>query len=210
MDLTGQFLQFRRCEVLIYMPLPWVARSVGREGQDQAMTSLYGGDIWRPAIELDGPERRQFLHDRFRDQLMAQGCSFVRSFEIDAGRGNGYHLFFGTSNELGLLKIKEAMWAADPIAGQRFSDSTRSDQLVLFEQDVDTTSLLAALRAKFRGGVFTIDQADRFTLLQTPFLPSHIRRRTLVPEETAGRLQVLTARGRARAYPVGTKMRFVP
>jgi hypothetical protein len=133
----------------------------------------------------------------------------VRSFEIQSGHGTGYHLFFGTNNELGLARMKEAMWKADPVTGQRFTDSTESDQLVLFEQGVDTAPLLRALRERFKSAPFTIEQADQFTLIQTPFIPAHLRKRTLAPEEEAERLQVLTSRKRAKTYPPGTRMRFL-
>jgi three-Cys-motif partner protein len=210
MDLTGQFLQFRRCEVLIYMPLSWVARFVSREGQDRAMTSLFGTDEWRRAVNLDGDERRRFLHDLFRDQVRDAGSRYVRSFEIHAGQGNGYTLFFGTNHELGLERMKEAMWKADPIAGQSFSDSTNTDQLTFIEPEVDTSRLLNDLHARFGNNPFTIEEAERFTLLSTPHVPTHLRRRTLAPEERGGRLEVLTRRDRKGTYPSRTVMRFLP
>jgi three-Cys-motif partner protein len=89
MDLTGTFLQFDRCEVLIYIPLPWVARFVGRDGQERAMTALFGTDEWRRAADLHGDDRKMFLHHLFRDQLLAHGCRFVRSFEIGCGSSRG-------------------------------------------------------------------------------------------------------------------------
>ncbi len=209
MDLTGQFLQFRRCEVLVYMPLPFVARFVGREGQEHALTSLFGSDAWRQALPLTGTQRRQHLHDLFRDQLKASGCRHVRSFEIDSTHGNGYHLFFGTNHELGLEKMKEVMWKVDPVSGQRFRDSTRSDQLVLFEEAPDTARLRRDLKDHFGDRPFTIEQAVRFTLIETAYPPSHLKSRTLAPAEREGHLEVLTPRNRARSYPDGTRMRFV-
>lgn len=210
MHLTGEFLQFRHCEVLIYMPLSFVARFVGRDGQDQAMTSLFATDRWREAIPLDGKARRDFLHDLFRDQLQKNGSRYVRSFEIQASGSHGYDLFFGTNHELGLLKMKEAMWKVDPAGGQRYRDTTQTDQTVLFTDEVDTRMLLRALRQRFDTRIFTIENAERFTLLETPYVPtSHLRQRTLAPEEKAERLEVLTARSRARTYPAGARMRFL-
>jgi len=210
MDLTGTFLQFQRCEVLIYMPLPWVVRFVGRDGQQRAMSTLFGTDAWRLAAELQGNDRKTFLHDLFRDQLLAHGSRFVRSFEIHAGGSNGYHLFFGTTHPRGLEKMKEAMWSLDPIAGQSFSDSTVSDQLVLLEPGVDTRPLLNALRAHFGTRVFTVEEAEEFTLLETPFVPSsHLRRRTLQPAEREMQVMVVSARVRAGSYPPGTRLRFL-
>jgi three-Cys-motif partner protein len=209
MDLTGTFLQFQRCEVLVYMPLPHVARFVGRDGQESAMTSLFGSDAWKTAVRLSGAERRTFLHDLFRDQLVTHGSRYVRSFEIHAGSSHGYHLFFGTNNPLGLEKMKEAMWSLDRLTGQRFSDSTNGAQLVLFQPEVETEPLLAALRARFGTDVFTIDRAEEFTLVETAYMPTHLRTRTLVPAEKQGKIAVVGGRTRAGSFPSGTTLRFL-
>jgi three-Cys-motif partner protein len=208
MDLTGQFLQFHGCEVLVYMPLPFVARFVTRAGQERAMTSLFGTDRWKESAYLSSDRRRIFLHDLFRDQLRANGSRFVRSFEIQSDASHGYDLFFGTNHELGLLRMKEAMWSLDPITGQRFADSTATDQLVLFQDTVDVSPLETALRDRFGTRIFTIENAEHFTLLETAYTPSHLRKPILIPAESEGRLDVLSPRKRVRTYPAGTRMRF--
>jgi len=209
MNLTGQFLQFRSCEVLIYMPLPFVARFVARSGQERAMTSLFGTDRWKEAADLGGDTRRTFLHDLFREQLCSNGSRFVRSFEIQSDTAHGYDLFFGTNNELGLRRMKEAMWSLDPIAGQRYADSTKTDQLVLFQDAVDVDPLRTALRDHFGIRPFTIEEAERFTSVDTAYIPSHLRKPILIPAEAENRLKVLSPRKRARSYPPRTRMRFL-
>lgn len=216
MDLTGRFLQFDRCEVLIFVPLYHVNRFAQREGQDRAMTALFGDEnAWREIDEI-GPEesRMGFLHDLFRDQLREVcGLRYVRSFEVITGGSNsGYHLFFGTNHIKGLEKMKESMWAVDPQGGQRFQDSTDLDQLVLLEEDsLDTHPLRQALRRHFGTEPFTIEEAEAFTLEKTAFLPGHLRRRTFKPAEDAGDLEVVDpAPDRRRGtYPRGkTTLRF--
>lgn len=194
MDLTGRFLQFQRCEVLIFVPLYHVNRFVEREGQDRAMTALFGSeDGWRKVSEI-GPEqsRMDFLHDLFRDQLH-DVCElrYVRSFEIVTGGTNsGDHLFFGTNHEMGLKKMKESMWSVDPHGGQRFQDSTDSGQLVLLEEALlDTQPLRQALRRRFGTDPFKVEEAEQFTLEDTAYLPSHLRTRTFKPAEQAGDLE---------------------
>jgi three-Cys-motif partner protein len=211
MDLAGEFLQFERCEILVYMPLPYVVRFVGRKGQEGAMTSLFGSeDAWRPAIDLKGEERKAFLHDLFRDQLkMVGGVKYVRSFEIITKSGTGgYHLFFGTDHEKGLERMKSAMWRIDPQEGRQFRDSTVSAQLVLLAEDPDLQPLQDAFEKHFGKKAFSIQEAERFALIDTSFLPSHVRS-VLKPLEEDGRLQVLTPRKMKRTYPAGTKMRIV-
>jgi three-Cys-motif partner protein len=208
MDLTGQFLQFHHCEVLIYMPLTAVAQHLSRAGQEVALNSLFGTDRWTEAIALRGNERLMFLHDLFRDQLRASGSTYVRSFEIRYGGANGYHLFFGTRNLLGLERMKEAMWKVDALTGQRYGDSTESGQLVLFQVEVDTAPLLAALKAQFGRTEFSIEEAERHTLIETAYAVSHLRRRTLAPAERRGELEATTRRQSACTYPDGTRLRF--
>jgi three-Cys-motif partner protein len=136
MDLSGRFLQFDRCEALIYVPLRHVNRFVGRAGQENAMNSLFGTDEWKTARALSGTERLRFLHDLFVAQLKAEcGLTYVRSFEIisSANPASGYTLFFGTTHLLGLERMKESMWDIDPVEGQRYKDTTSSGIQPLFE-----------------------------------------------------------------------------
>ena len=107
--------------------------------------------------------------------------------------------------------MKEAMWRADPLSGERFEDSTNPNALVLFDTEVDTGPLVAALRDKFGTGPFGIEDALDFTLVGTPYLPSHVKTRTLRPLEAQGDLKVVAEPpGRRRGqYPDGTRMRFV-
>lgn len=209
MELSGRFLAFHRCEALVYMPLPFVNRFVGREGQEEALTALFGSERWREALSLSGEARVQFLHELFQEQLrFASANRFVRSIEIPTSESNGYRLYFTTASEKGLEKMKEAMWKADPLGGRRYTDTT--GELVLFEPEPDTGPLLRALRAHFGAEPFTIEEADRYTLLETPYLPgSHLKRRTLALAEKADRLEVLTSRKRRGTFPADTRMRFL-
>lgn len=193
MSLTGRLLAFQRCEVLVFLPLSFVHRFVGRAGQDAALTSLFGSEEWRNAIPLQGEERRAFLLDLFERQLAANATlAHVRSFPLRTQDGNDYRLVFGVGHDKGLDLAKDAMWKVDPIAGTSYSASTESGQEVLFKPDalVDTGPLLAELRNKFKTDWFTIVQAEQCTRVDTPFRIGHLRQRTLRPAEKAGRLEV--------------------
>lgn len=214
MTLTGRFLQFDRCEVLIYVPIRTVNRWLRREGQENAMTLLFGTKEWAEAVAIeDGQERIRFLHDLFYAQLKADcGLRYVRSFEIvTAARNSGYHLFFGTNHETGLLKMKQLMWDVDPVQGQRFKDSTKSNLPVLFELEPDLDPLRKALRKRFGSEPFTIEEAETFALVDTPYLPQHLKKPILKPLETKGKLEIVSSKdGRRRGtYPPRTVMRFV-
>ncbi len=208
MDLAGRFLAFQRCEALVYMPLPFVNRFVGRAGQEQALTALFGDERWREALAFAGAERVQFLHELFQKQLgFGSSERHVRSFEIPTEKGNGYRLYFTTASDKGLEKMKEAMWRADRLGGERYQDTT--GELVLFEPEPDTNPLLRALKTNFADRTFSIEEAERFTLLDTAYLPSaHLKKRTLAPAERGDRIEALSPRKRRATYPPGTKLRF--
>lgn len=207
MRLAGRFLQFARCEALIYVPLPHVRRFLNRAGQAPALDSLFGSDRWREAIPLRGAARLDFLHHLFVEGLQRYGgLAHVRSFEIATSAGNGYYLFFGTHHIRGLEKIVEVMWEADPIGGERLRREALPGQLPLA---LDTTPLLEAMRRHFGRREFSIEEAHRFTLLRTPYAASHIKKMTLAPAERAGELLVTSSRSRRFTFPDGTRMTFV-
>ena len=210
MDLTDRLLRFERCEALVYMPLPFVNRFIGKDDQEVVMDRLFGTPGWREAIDLKGEERKRFLHDLFLGQLQAEeGDRLVRSFEVPTAKGTGYHLYFTTGHEKGMEVMKDAMWAVDPIEGRRFRDSTDLDQMVIFAVDVDTAPLLDGLRDCFDGQPFTIEEATSYTIRDSAFKKGHLKKMTLKPAEKAGKLKVLSERSMAYTYPDRTRMRFV-
>jgi hypothetical protein len=55
----------------------------------------------------------------------------------------------------------------------------------------------------------TIEEAERFTLVDTPFRPEHLRKNTLAPAEKRGDLEVERPVGkRAGSFTLGTRLRF--
>jgi len=193
MSLAGRLLAFRRCEALIFLPLSFVHRFVGRSGQETALTSLFGCEDWREAVDVQGDKRREFLLRLFERQLSANpSVEHVRSFQLRTHDGNDYRLIFGVGHDKGLDLAKDAMWKVDPVAGASYSATTESGQEVLFTADelVDTAPLLAELRTRFGTEWFTIEQAERCTRVDTPFRIGHLRQRTLQPAEKAEKLEV--------------------
>lgn len=207
MSLTGRLLAFRRCEVLVFLPLSFVHRFVGRDGQEQALTALFGCEDWRAAIDLQGDERRAFLLDLFERQLGANPTvEHVRSFQLRTEDGNDYRLVFGVGHDKGLDLAKDAMWKVDPIAGTSYVATTETGQEVLFSPAVDSGPLLAELRARFGTDWFTIAQAERCTRIDTPFRIGHLRQKTLLPAAAAGRLEIRRVDG-TRGLD-GARLRF--
>jgi three-Cys-motif partner protein len=213
MSLSGRFLQFDRCEVLVYVPLRFLNRFLSMSSQEKALDSLFGTSEWKKARDMSGQARTRFLHDLFYKQLKSEcGLTYVRSFEIvsSANPNAGYTLFFGTKHKLGLERMKQSMWSIDPVKGQRYKDTTESGMQPLFAEDVDTTPLRDALIGHFGTKTFSIEEALDYTLTDTPFIPSHVKKRTLKPLERDDKLKVLSKRKSRLTYPDGTRMRFIP
>jgi three-Cys-motif partner protein len=214
LELTRQLLDLPKCEALVFVPLSHFSRFISQADTEATMQSLFGTDEWKQARELSTlAERNGLLSDLFRKQLK-QSCRWVRAFEIVPADGrNSHFLFFGTNSRKGLERMKESMWKLDPIKGQTFRDSTLADHPVLFSPkgEVDTTPLLEAMKEHFGTKPFTIEEAVDFALYETPYLPSHVKKRTLVPAETRGELKPVDQKpGRkARTYPPGTRISFV-
>jgi three-Cys-motif partner protein len=209
MSLSGRLLDFPRCEVLSFLPLSFVHRFVGRDGQENAMNSLFGCEDWKAAIPMKGHERTQYLLELFERQLGRNtGVQHVRSFQLQTQDGEDYRLVFGLGHLKGLEIAKDAMWKVDPVSGTSYKATTESGQEVLFgaADTVTTAPLLRELRTKFQLDWFTIEQAEMCTLLDTPYRKGQLRMRTLTPAEKAGTLEVQRTGG-GRAY-TGAKLRF--
>lgn len=211
-ELTHSLLELPRCEALVFVPMTHFARFIDHPDLEQTLEVVFGDQSWREARKLpDVSGRVKLLVELFRQRLK-KTCRWVRAFEITPKEGgNSHFLFFGTSHALGLTRMKEAMWRLDPVAGQRFRDSTHVDHPVLFQTEPDVVPLLAMLREHFGTRAFTIEQAEEFTLFETPFLHNrHLKQRTLAPAERERVLEPVDPppTRRANTYPAGTRIRF--
>jgi len=182
--------------------------------------ALFGTEEWQRALTLPDPEQqREFIINLYRQQLQhVAGFDHVRTFEmINEGNRTAYFLYFGTHDRKGLSAMKIAMWSADLVGGQAFSDRTLGgDQTVLFEPSPDLAALKAALQRQFRGDhLVSIEDVEDFVLFETPYSEvKHLKERTLAPMERAKPPEIRAYGGgtkprRTYTYPAGTKIRFL-
>jgi hypothetical protein len=144
--------------------------------------------------------------ERRKPAASCNGSEITPAAEVG---GNTYYLFFGTSSQLGLRRMKDAMWKVDPASGEAFRDSTLADHPVLFEREPDLTRLYDMLRETFGSKSFTIEQAEEFTLLETAFRDNGHLKPTLRAAEADEALEVQRPAGkRAGSFTAGTRMRF--
>lgn len=213
--LSSPLLDVPKCELLVYFPTSFLARFGERPEFSQVMESLFPDERWRSAFvpSVGFEQRKRMLLDMFMEE-MRERVPYVRAFEITPaheGGGNTYHLVFGTANaDQGVRKMKDAMWRVDPSGGQGFRDTTLADHPVLFQDEADFGELEQMLRQRFGAAWFTIEQAEQFTLLETPFRDNaHLKTPTLKPAEKRGALEVRRPPAkRAGTFTQGTQMRF--
>jgi three-Cys-motif partner protein len=210
----------RHCECLITFMYESINRFLAHP--DPAIQArfdeLFGTGDWRPLADAPNPEaRRDRIVALYRQQLVGHaGFRRVRTFQmINRGNRTEYFLYFGTNSDIGLSKMKQAMWKADPRGGQAFSDRTDPNQMILIQAG-PVAELQERLQREFRGrGFVPIEQIEDFVLLETPYSEAmHLKRQTLAPMERqdAGLIRVQRPPGARKfpgAYPPGTQVQFL-
>jgi hypothetical protein len=188
--LIERLLSHKRCEVFITFMVDAINRFLEHPENKvvQHIVEAFGGD---EAVNIaKGPgDRIVKLRELYQSKLSSV-AKYVRFFEMrDRQDRPQYYLFFATQNELGHVKMKEAMWKVDPDGEFRFSDATNPNQFVLF--DADPTKVLALqLRDHFRAqGTVTGFQVRSFVENQTAYLKKHMTG-ALKQEEEGGYLKV--------------------
>jgi three-Cys-motif partner protein len=186
---VAKILSAQSCEVLINFMFEEINRFLAQDQQPDNFDELFGCPDWREGIQIKVPnERVKFLHDLYQRQLIrAAGAKFVRSFAMRNERNAmDYFLFFATNHELGLKKMKEAMWRVDEGGTYTFSDATDPNQSVLFAPEPDRQLLTRLIIGRFSGSNTTPAEIERFVVRHTPFRETHYKRvlQTLEEEGT--------------------------
>jgi three-Cys-motif partner protein len=206
MTLTRDLVQQPKSDTLIFLPLSFVNRFAGREGQERALDRFFGTPAWRKVPS--GPERPAALLELFRAQLKSAGLEWVAEFRLKPDGTNEYWIVGGSGNLKGFASIKEAFWTVDPVNGKGYAApraAAPGQQTLGFEMpapgEPNTAPLLALLREAFDKRSFTVEEAIAFTERST-FLDTHLKTRTLKPAEAAGVLEVRRPAG-ARQFKEG-------
>lgn len=211
-ELATRLMALPRCEALIFVPVGYFADFFTAADMRETLESVFGPEVF-DRCRHESPARRREVMVEMIEAKMKESSKWIRAFELlpAGGGGRTHFLFFGTNNPVGLARMKTAMWKLDPIAGLRFKDSTAPQDSVLFETEPDLVPLRHALEERFGEHIFTIEEAEDFTLFETPFLhDSHLKRKTLAPAEREGGLVPVEppADRRKSSYKDGTRLRF--
>lgn len=212
MTLTQDLLQQPRSDTLIFLPLSFVNRFAGREGQERALDRFFGTSAWRNVP--DGPDRPNALLDLYQQQLRSAGLDWVLPFRLQPeDRSNAYWIVGGSGHLSGFASIKEAFWTVDPVDGQGFAapQAPRPGQFAfefgaLAPGTANTEPLLDLLRDQFGRDWFTVEDAIDLTK-RSRFLDTHLKDMTLAPAEKEGTLKVHRPPG-ARQFKEGRGVRL--
>ncbi len=208
----ARVLRNGRCDALITFMYEEINRFLAHPDHVETYDELLGTGNWRDVLNLREPdERRRAIHDIYLKQLRGV-ARYVRSFEmLNRGNRTDYFLFFASDNPLGLEKMKEAMWKADPGGTFQFSDFTDARRtLALFSEHPDYDALKQAIVSHFGGANASIEELRNFVVAETPFLRTHFKRQILKPMEASGELTVKSPKGRRLkgTFPDGTVLHF--
>lgn len=220
LELIARIAQNPSCECLITFVYESIIRHGGKPEAwiQEHIDQLFGTKTWKGVLEGSDPqERLTKAVELYRGQLVSRArFRYVRTFSMyDRSNQAEYVLFFGTNSRKGLSVMKQAMWKADPLSGQVFSDRTDTGQMVLL-QPGDDMGLRYLLQKKFRDkGFVTIKEVEDFVLEQTAYSEvMHLKKRTLAPMEKEAPPLINAQRpsggqNRRGTYPDGTRVQFL-
>lgn len=208
-DLIARLLSFQRCELFIYFDYNSVNRfATAGTSVDHLFEALYGTDEFK-AAPATGNERKDFLVRLYERQLRnVCGFEHVQSFEmLNEKNRTGNYMIFCTRSKKGLDGMKSAMWKVAPTGDYRFADRLAHQEVLVGLAEPDTGPLQDALLEEFGGSSVRIETVLDYVVTQTPYLSSHVKRRTLVPMQAAG--LVKSSNSRRGQFPDGTLLEFV-
>ena len=131
------------------------------------------------------PNRIDALRDLYLAQLKKL-ARFVRYFEMRNHRDRVvYYLFFASNNQLGHLRMKEAMWKVDPNGEFEFSDATNLAQAVMFENP-HADDLAEQIFSKFlAAGKVPVSRVREFVNDETAYIGKHMTQALKMLEDSS-------------------------
>jgi hypothetical protein len=152
------------------------------------VTTTFGTDKAAQIINGSGCDRISSLRNLYLEQLR-KIAKYCRYFEMrNSDNRVVYYLYFISNNNLGYVKMKEAMWAVDPSGTFHFSDFTDPSQPVLFaSEDMWLPLVQESITAKFSGrsGVL-VKEIKEFINEETIFLEKHMKQALRILEIQKG------------------------
>lgn len=129
-DLVKRIADNPGSEVIITMQPQYFSRFASVDEIDHG-DRVFGDSAWRDVARQPSEVKDRWLLQRYRDTIKVAGFPFVLDFELIDSRGQSLFLVFGTTHRKGLIKMKEAMWEVDDVAGVGYRDPRDPSQEAL-------------------------------------------------------------------------------
>jgi hypothetical protein len=190
-------VRFSSTEVLVTFQESFFRRFAALEEQT-AGDRVFGIPEWRDVANRLTPEKTPFLLTMYRERLRKAGFPFILTFEMVGDGGQKLYLFFGTTNTVAVERFKDALWAVDGLAGQRFRDPRDVNQMAFDVSAPDFTALdREILRVVGEKESIDLESLKNHVLLETIYRPAHGA--APVKELVDGRRLVPVSKGRKHA-----------
>lgn len=137
----------------------------------------------------------------------------MRYFEMkNSDNRSIYFLFFVTNNELGHLKMKEAMWRVDKEGDFQYSDATNPDQIVFFKMESFGDKVFNLIKKKYGAWKDDVIIIRKFIENETAFLSKHLNQALKFAEDNSlievDQLKKDGKKRRKGTFPDGTIIRI--
>jgi three-Cys-motif partner protein len=173
-DIARAIARRSSSEVLVTFGTNFLSRFGSKDEHQGAGDQAFGGTAWRRVLDLPSAEKKAFLVSTYRDSLKIAGFTHVLSFEMIDDTGSDLHLVFGTKDALGLERMKDAMWKADPVRGVRFRDPRDLGQTALeIDLHPHLEPLITEILQVLGDGELTVAQLQEHALLETVYRRPH-------------------------------------
>ena len=131
-------------EVIITIKPQYFSRFAG-VGEVAHGDRVFGSQLWRQVVNRRPADKARWLLQHYRETVTAAGFTHILDFELIDRKGQSLYLVFGTTHDLGLKKMKEAMWEVDEVHGVGYRDPRDPHQQTLDIEDEPQTSPLKRL-----------------------------------------------------------------
>lgn len=213
LDLLARARRYPACEVLINFAWESINRwALTDPSKHDALDRLYGGNRWRPGVDIEDPwEREQFFLAEYQHALAEVGWRGTSFRMLNDNNQTSYHLVFGTTSPRGMEVFKSAAWRVAPDGLFQFSDlrsGAQSGFLRDLTEDMVIDDLKTQLVAAYKGQTVSREELDIFTAWHPIALSRHRTAALTKLQDEGTILEVAPPPKRRGQFPKGSAIRF--
>ena len=213
LQLLTRALGYPSCEVLINFAWPsinqWAINDSAKHG---ALKQLYGGDRWRPGMEIADPwVREQYFLAEYQQALAEAGWRGTSFRMLNENNQTSYHLVFGTTNPKGMEVFKRAAWRVATDGLFQFSDLRNQAQSGFLHDMTEETvvdELKTQLLASFRHKRVPRADLNPVASWHPVALPKHLTRALAALLDEGAIVEVVPKPRRHGDFPKGSIICF--